>query len=87
MNGILTLDSILLSTLVVLLSFVVWAGHRYITRDDLWKQDMERKMVALIAVRSVCVQDFALKKDVHELFSIVRVHAERIAGVEVAAGK
>ena len=85
--SVLTLDSILLSTLVVLLSFVVWAGHRYISRDDAWKQAHDRKMADIIAVRSVCIQDFALKKDVNELFGVARDHGERIASLEAKTGK
>ena len=85
--SMLTLDSILLSTLVALLSFVVWAGHRFIIRDDAWKQGVERKMDEMVAVRSTCVQTFAAKKDVNELFGLVRNHGERIAKLEVTAGK
>lgn len=84
---LVTLDSVLLSVLLALMGFVLWAGRRYVARDDAWKQDMERKIAALIAVRGVCVQDFASKKDVSELFGIVREHGERLAKVEVAAGK
>lgn len=94
MSELVTLDSILLSALVVLLSFVVWAGHRYITRDDLWKQNMdarvqnmERRLAETMTTRSVCIQDFAFKKDVNELFGIVRDHGERIVRLETVAGK
>ena len=94
MSTLITLDSILLSTLVALLSFVVWAGHRYITRDDAWKQStdawkhtMERSLAETANIRNVCIQDFAPKKDVNELFGVVRDHGERIAKLEATAGK
>lgn len=94
MSTLITLDSILLSTLVALLSFVVWAGHRYITRDDAWKQStdawkhtMERRLAETVNIRNVCIQDFALKKDVNELFGVARDHGERIASLEAKTGK
>lgn len=94
MSTLITLDSVLLSTLVALLTFVVWAGHRYITRDDAWKQNMdnrmqnvERRLAETMTTRSICIQDFALKKEVNELFVISRDHGERIARLETAAGK
>lgn len=92
--SMLTLDSILLSTLLVLLSFFVWTGHRYISRDDAWKQStdewkhiMERRLAETANIRNVCIQDFALKKDVNEIFGVVRGHGERIASLEAKAGK
>ena len=92
--SMLTLDSILLSTLVVLLSFVVWSGHRYISRDDAWKAStdawkhtMERRLAETANIRNVCIQDFALKKDVNELFGVARDHGERIASLEAKTGK
>ena len=87
MSEIITLDSILLGALSLLLSFAIWAGHRYISRDDAWKQAHDRKMADIIAVRSVCIQDFALKKDVNELFGVARDHGERIASLEAKTGK
>ena len=87
MSEIITLDSILLGALSLLLSFAIWAGHRYISRDDAWKQAHDRKMADIIAVRSVCIQGFAAKKDVNELFKVARNHGERIAKLEGTAGK
>lgn len=82
MASIITLDSILLATLIALIGFVGWAGMRYINKDDAWKAATAETLADLVALRSVCIKEFAAREDLQEVFQEIRNHEGRISAIE-----
>jgi hypothetical protein len=82
MNTLLTLDSLLLSSLVVLFSAIVWIVKRYIAKDDIWKGQVDEKLDDLKAVRMKCLQEFATKESVDRAWNVIRENQTDISSLK-----
>lgn len=82
MGSIVTLDHILMSVLITLIGGAIWAGRRYILRDDIWKMSMSEKMEHIQLQRAECMREFAAKRDVDNVWNVLRKHGERISALE-----
>lgn len=80
-----TLDHVLLSTLLALMGFFLWVGKRYIERADVRWERVEASIEEVKAQRVVCVADFARQSDMNTVYGTLRKHGERLSSLEALA--
>lgn len=80
-----TLDHVLMSTLVVLMGFFLWVGKRYIERAEIRWERIETSIEEVKNQRVVCLADFARQSDMHIVYGRLQKHGERISSLEALA--